>query len=132
MPNAAKKKARFLFVGSGALEDEMKNFISQNDLERSATICGFYKGDAIASLYAIAHVIVLPSSLDPSPKVINEAMNFGVIPVVSDRVGTANDLVSHDENGFVFPYGNVNEISQILTRLVLDPDLRGRLKCARV
>ncbi|MBV5333957.1 glycosyltransferase, partial [bacterium] len=54
-------------------------------------------------------------------------MNFGLSAVVSDRVGTAGDLVVDGWNGFVVPCGDVGAISQACERILADPALAQRL-----
>ena len=52
--------------------------------------------------YTIADVFVLPSTFEPWGLVINEAMNFNLPVVVSDKVGCASDLVKNDFNGYIY------------------------------
>ena len=51
--------------------------------------------------------------------VVNEAMNFGLPVVVSDKVGCAADLVVHGENGYVFAprqAGRARPVSHVARR----------------
>jgi glycosyltransferase involved in cell wall biosynthesis len=66
--------------------------------------------------------MVLPSEYEPFGVVVNEAMLCGCPVVVSDRVGAGYDLVSPGENGFVFPFGDVDSLAGILREALTAPD----------
>ena len=55
---------------------------------------------------------------------MNEAMNFGLPIIVSDRVGCAPDLVYEKENGFVI--SSPEELSEAIEKLVIDDKMRFR------
>ena len=60
------------------------------------------------------------SEYDASPKSINEGLNFGLPVIVSNRVGTANDLVEHDKNGFIVNVGDIEAIAIHIENLAND------------
>jgi glycosyltransferase involved in cell wall biosynthesis len=57
---------------------------------------------------------------------VNEAMNFGLPVVVSDRVGAGRDLVREGENGFVTAADDLEDLTNRLGDLVDDEGLRDR------
>jgi glycosyltransferase involved in cell wall biosynthesis len=68
---------------------------------------------------------VLPSAYQETwGLVVNEAMNFSLPVIVSDRVGCAADLVQDGWNGFVFPTGDIASLADALRKLVVSRDLR--------
>ena len=76
----------------------------------------------------MADILVLPSEHEPWGVVVNEAMAAGVIPVVSDRVGAAPDLVVGV--GQVYPCGDTARLAEALSRAL---DLVGQPEtCDRV
>jgi glycosyltransferase involved in cell wall biosynthesis len=72
-------------------------------------------------------VFVLPSKMETWGLVVNEALNFSLPVVVSDRVGCAADLVRDGWNGFVVPHDDPAGFAEALRRLVSDADLREEL-----
>ncbi len=58
--------------------------------------------------------------------VINEAMNFSLPIVASDRVGCAPDLVRAGENGWVVPQGDARSLTEALIQLLTDGQLRAQ------
>ena len=59
--------------------------------------------DALAQVYGVSDVFVLPSFEETWGLVVNEAMACGLPVITTDRVGAAVDLVREGENGFVVP-----------------------------
>jgi glycosyltransferase involved in cell wall biosynthesis len=59
--------------------------------------------------------------------VVNEAMNFQLPVVVSDRVGCAADLVRDGQTGYVIDHRSTAALADRLALLVDDPALRARL-----
>ncbi|WP_456324762.1 glycosyltransferase family 4 protein, partial [Desulfonauticus submarinus] len=115
-----------IFVGEGKLRKEMEEFIKQNNL-KNVIIAGFINQSEISEYYSVADIFVLPSEYDPSPKALNEIMNFGMVPIVSDKIGTRFDLVEKNKNGFVFKLGDIKELADVLDKLLKDRVLRRNL-----
>ena len=62
------------------------------------------------------------SDYDPSPKTLNEAMNFGLPCIVSDNVGTAKDLIKNGINGYILNNTNKYKVLSYINRIFLDKD----------
>ncbi|MBV8557619.1 MAG: glycosyltransferase family 4 protein, partial [Planctomycetaceae bacterium] len=71
-----------------------------------------------------ADCLALPSRLEPWGLVVNEAMNFGLPAVVSDRVGCAANLVRPGENGMIVDHRRPGPWAEALTTLASDATLR--------
>lgn len=73
-------------------------------------------------------VVVVPSLwFENTPLVLCAALHAG-IPVVGSNVGGITELVTHEENGLVYPVGDVSALHSVLLRLIEDPALRSRLR----
>ena len=46
-------------------------------------------------------VFCLMSNFDASPKIVNEIMNYKIPIILSDKIGTAGDLIVNNYNGFI-------------------------------
>ena len=78
----------------------------------------------VARLHA-ADALVLPSVRSETwGLVVNEALQFGLPCIVSDRVGCKVDLVVDGKTGESFPHGNMAELRAAILRLVLWVDGR--------
>lgn len=78
------------------------------------TFTGFLNQREMPLALALADVVVLPSSYEPWGLVINEAMASGCVPVVSDAVGCAPDLVAG--LGEIYPTGDIPALAEALER----------------
>jgi glycosyltransferase involved in cell wall biosynthesis len=123
----AGRRCTLLLVGSGELEEEVQSEMRRSSIP-DVVLTGFLSQAEIVRAYAAADVFVLPSSHDETwGLVVNEAMNFALPIVVSDKVGSAADLVVDGDNGFVVPAGDVDALAERLALLADDPALRQRL-----
>ena len=114
-----KAKSSLVFVGDGALRGEMEKYVKNHNLP-NVHFLGFQNQTEISKFYAISDVLVLPSGAGETwGLAVNEAMCFGLVPVVSDLVGCAPDLVQHGENGFIFPLGDSDALASYLRELAV-------------
>jgi glycosyltransferase involved in cell wall biosynthesis len=70
-------------------------------------------------------VVLAPSRCDPFPGFVIEAMNFGVVPVVS-AVDGLPEIVRHGESGFVLPNPTAEQLSSHTLRILADAGLQRR------
>ncbi len=115
-----------ILVGEGPERQVLIEYIYRYNVGR-VILPGFKNQSEIGRFYAMADLLIVASEYDPSPKVINEAMNFGLPIIASDRVGTAGDLVRNGENGFVYQVGDIDALAEYMRRLCADSDLRRRM-----
>lgn len=79
--------------------------------------------EALAELYQLADVVLLPTRKDCFPKVLVEAGLAGKPLVTTDACGSAGVIVQDGVNGFVVEPGDVVQLAAAMTKL-LDPGLR--------
>ncbi|MCI5142418.1 MAG: glycosyltransferase, partial [Candidatus Electrothrix sp. ATG1] len=102
-----------VFVGDGPLHQEILSARKNGD---SVHILGWIKDKAVmARLMASADLFVLPSVHETWGAVVNEAMTVGTPVLASDKVGAAQDMITHDHNGFLYQCGDIVACSQTLT-----------------
>jgi glycosyltransferase involved in cell wall biosynthesis len=115
-----------LVVGDGPLRGTLEDLVRKRRLP-GVRITGFLNQSEIPAAYAAGDVFTLPSAFHETwGLVVNEAMNFSLPVVVSDKVGCAEDLVRPGWNGFVVLHDSVDALADALATLVADPDLRSR------
>jgi glycosyltransferase involved in cell wall biosynthesis len=115
-----------LIVGTG----EQMALAESLCLERSlpVTFAGFLNQSEMPKAYVVADVLVLPSDYGETwGLVVNEAMATGLPAIVSDCIGSANDLVRNGETGLVFPFGDVTRLADALLQLADDLPLRRKM-----
>ncbi len=111
-----KTPLKFILVGGGDLEETLKTRITQLGLENEVKLVPFQGFDRLSMFYTAADLFVLPSSFEPWGLVVNEAMNFNLPVVVSDRVGCAKSLVNEGYNGYIYSIYNDFEIAEKITK----------------
>lgn len=124
----AKLRARvpcwLLLAGDGPLRPLIEEQVRQHGTP-GVLMPGFLNQSELPLAYAASDLLALcSSSYETWGLVVNEAMNFGLPIVVSDRVGCAPDLVKSGWNGFIFPYQDVDALSDALGRLIEDEKMR--------
>jgi len=71
-------------------------------------------------------VFVLPSWIEGLPVTVLEAMAHAK-PVVATPVGGTAELVADGETGLLVPPRDPARLAEAISKLVADPELRGRL-----
>jgi len=85
---------------------------------------GFRKD--MASLLREVDIAVLPSYHEGVPVFLLEAAAAG-LPLVATDLEGCRMVVRKGENGFLIPPGNVENLREVLEKLIEDPDLRKRM-----
>ena len=121
-----------LFVGDGPELKNMREFSENNNIKTVFT--GFKEQAEISKYYTISDLCVIVSDYDPSPKVMNEAMNFKISIIVSDVIGTAYDLVKDNHNGYIIKLGDVNTLSEKIDYLNKNRDVKNKMseRCLKI
>ncbi len=117
---------QLLIVGSGEMVPRLVERIREEHIP-DVHLAGFVNQSRIARAYAVADVFVLASKLHETwGMVVNEAMNFRLPIVLSDKVGSGIDLVREGSNGFVIRHDEVGQLADRLETLVGSPEMRRR------
>ena len=70
-------------VGDSIERVAFENYVSENALERIVHFAGWQPKHELGNFYRSAHFILLPSTSEGWPKVLSEAMAYGVVPLAS-------------------------------------------------
>jgi glycosyltransferase involved in cell wall biosynthesis len=87
------------------------------------------RSDDVAAELERAHIFVLPSAVEGMSNALLEAMSAGLAVVVSDIPGN-RDVVTHGQNGLLFPHGDSAALAKAIDSLVADRSYRERLGTA--
>ncbi len=89
---------------------------------------GTFPNREIGDIFAGMDVLVVPSVwYENSPLVVYTAQAYKC-PIIAADVGGLTEVVTHEENGLLFPMGDVAALATILRRLVDEPSLLARLR----
>jgi glycosyltransferase involved in cell wall biosynthesis len=114
-------EAYLVFAGEGPLRDVMKSDAHSLGVDGRVRFIGFANQTQLPEIYCASDLMVLPSQYDAFGVVVNEAMLCGCPAVVSDRVGAGYDLIVSGQNGFVFPFGDIDALAKILRETLTVP-----------
>lgn len=122
----AQQPCWLLIVGDGPQRSEVE-YLAAHLGAAGVRIAGFLNQTELPAAYAAADVLVLPSAYHETwGLVVNEAMNFDLPVVVSDKVGCGADLVEAGRNGFIVPHDDTAQLAEAIGQLAGDADLRRR------
>lgn len=116
---------RFLLVGWGPLEGEVRTAVTAGGLGGTVTLLG--RRDDTLRLMAASDLFVLPSRQEGMPVALMEALSVG-LPVVATRVGGVGDIVADAREGFLVPPDAPKEMAEAIGTLAADPRLRATLR----
>jgi len=125
---AASGTGKIKLVLAGSLDDVEYVDLLKAEAERlqitdQVEFAGILNEERLLDELSRAAVLVLPSYQENAPMVIQEAMAGGV-PVISSRVGGTKYQIEDGESGFLFEAGDVSALTDRLTALFSDDDLR--------
>ncbi|MEY2565404.1 MAG: hypothetical protein QOH88_3597 [Verrucomicrobiota bacterium] len=114
-----RKDVSLLFVGSGALEPQLREKAGSAS---NVFFAPFQNQSQMPRTYAACDLFVLPS-FGPNETwglAINEALCLKKPVIVSDHVGCAADLVHTRINGWVFPAGRLDALTSTVEEALAD------------
>jgi len=122
------KNSTLIFLGDGNLKLSLEKYVNDKNINNVIFI-GFKNQSEIAKYYTIADLFVLPSGIGETwGLVVNEALNFSLPIIVSNLVGCNSDLVVNNQNGFVYEYGNINQLSFYINKIYSNNNLQENAK----
>lgn len=113
------------FVGDWPSDYERQNFyryIKNNNLSSNVVHHGQLLNKEKNNIFEGADILIFPTVYDACPRVIIEAMEFG-LPVISNNVGTIPSLIEHGKTGFILERNQAVEIFGYIIKLQ-DKDYR--------
>jgi len=88
---------------------------------------GTFDNKDINQVFSGLDMLAVPSIwYENTPLVIYSAQAYGC-PVMASDLGAVSEVIRHEDNGLLFPAGDVDELAGLLVRLVSDRDIIPRL-----
>lgn len=113
-----------LLVGDGAERAAIQDRVTRRQIP-GVRMAGFLNQSELPAAYTAADLLVLPSAWHETwGLVVNEALNFALPIIVSDKVGCAENLVRPGWNGFIVPHQDVAALTLAVATLVASPEMR--------
>lgn len=116
---------RLALVGGGPYEDELRHIFAGLPVN----FVGYKLGTELAEAYASADMFVFASAHETFGLVLAEAIASG-LPVVTTRVGGAEDVVIPGENGYIFERDDIRGLVAFVRELAEQPAKRAQMSQA--
>jgi phosphatidylinositol alpha-1,6-mannosyltransferase len=120
--------ARLIVIGTGDNIDFYKDMARRKSIEGRVLFPGFVRADLLEEVYRCCGVFAMPSRQEGFGLVYLEAMRAG-LPCVASNCDGAQEIVLNGETGFLVDPDDPTALTEILTRLLTDGELRQRLGC---
>jgi N-acetyl-alpha-D-glucosaminyl L-malate synthase BshA len=116
--------AHLLMVGDGPDRSPAEHLARELKIDRHVSFLG--KQNHVERLIRLAHVLLMPSSLESFGLVALEAMACGVVPVTT-RVGGVPELITDGEDGFLEAPGDIQAQAGRVVELLSDDNVHYRM-----
>ena len=126
------ENVRLKIVGTGPQELQIRNHISELNLEKHVEIIGNITDDELLKLYNSSDLFVLPSIIDSQGNteglgvVLIEAMACG-LPVIGSNIGGIPDIIRDRETGLLVPQKDIHQLSIAMKELIENKDLMEKI-----
>ncbi len=116
-------KGTLYIAGEGPEEETIKNIIKENKLEDRVKLLGFLNKEQMTEVTRKCKFVVVPSIwYENCPYSLLETLAIGK-PVIGSNMGGIPELISDNENGFIYQYDNIDELSEKMNILFNDKNL---------
>lgn len=111
---------RLDIYGEGAERKILENYIVEHELSEFVTLLGNQSSDTIEKAYKEGHFLILPSKSEGWPKVVAEAMFWGVIPIAT-KISCVPWMLDFGQRGLLLNM-NLNEDINMIISSIKDHD----------
>ena len=123
------ENSQLIIIGTGPQETMLKQYCQDHSI-LNIKFVGYVTQKELPFYYKNSDIFVLPSTFGETwGLVANEAINYGLPIILSNRVGSSLDLVT-PLNGFVFECGDIHRLAFYMDTLIRDNLLRNKMSTA--
>jgi glycosyltransferase involved in cell wall biosynthesis len=113
-------EVRLDILGDGTQLAKLQRKCALLEIEPFVTFHGWIPHNEVKKYLAEAHFILLPSTSEGWPKVLSEAMAYGVVPIASN-VSAIPQVLSETQTGFALPPSDADQYVHAILKLVKEP-----------
>ena len=119
--------AKLVLIGDGPERRHIETLVRQKKLQEKITLLG--KIDAIEEILHMADIFLSTSEKESFGLAALEAMASHT-PVIAADAGGLHELIENNKNGFIFPIGNVKDMTQKTIELLQNEEKLAQFKKA--
>jgi glycosyltransferase involved in cell wall biosynthesis len=123
---AQHPKVRFFLIGDGVLHEHLRERASEAGILENFVFAGLVGRERIPAMLSAMDVLVHTSLREGLARVLPQALAMGK-PCVSFDIDGAPEVVVTDETGYIVRPGDTRGLSNAISRLLMDQQLRERM-----
>jgi len=112
---------QYTIIGEGPLRGELESLVKKLNLEETVSFRGSMEQKDIIQVLLGSDLFLFPSIAEALPVSLMEAQAVG-LPVVATQVGSADQIVSEGNSGFLVPSGDVAAMADRCAYLLDHPE----------
>jgi len=121
---------RFVIIGEGQLEGELRRYVMAHGLSQNVSLTGWIPHGELREYLANSKLLVLPSYTEGLPHAMLEAMACGT-PVLATPVGAVPQVLHDKETGFLVDDNSPDCLAEGIVAALAYPHLRRLVGNAR-
>ena len=114
------KKIKILIIGTGGIEDKIRDYVNKTDMNDTVVFTGFIKN--VREILSIMDIQANASyGTEATSLALLEGMSMGIPAVVSDYGGNPG-VISHGENGYIFKLKDSKDMALYIEKIMNEPE----------
>lgn len=113
------KKVKFYIAGDGDLRECSEKMVQDMGLKSYFQFEGWVNNKQKTELLQKTDLFILPSYNEGLPLSILEAISYG-IPIIATNVGSIEEAVKNNKNGYLIKPGNIKELEEKTIKLLVE------------
>ena len=109
------------FFGEGVERESIQAYILSQNLEKSIVLHGNQTAELVERVYKESHFLILPSKSEGWPKVVAEAMFWGLVPIVT-TISCVPWMLGKGSRGILIKK-NLGQDVKLINEVILQPSL---------
>jgi glycosyltransferase involved in cell wall biosynthesis len=126
-----KVQIQMTLVGDGPLRQRYEDWVMSHGLGKYIHFTGWLPKPSLAEHYSTAHILIFPTLSEGWPKVLSEAMAYGVVPVTS-AISSIPQTLTEFKVGQTFSPLDLDAFVNAILLYLADPARWKRESCAGV
>lgn len=120
-------QGRLYIAGEGQEKENILKFIEEKKLQDKIKLLGFLNKEQVKEKIAHSRFIVVPSIwYENCPYSIMETLAIGK-PVIGSRIGGIPELIKENENGLLYKFDDIDDLSKKMKKLFEDKELAKKM-----
>ena len=113
-----------VIAGDGPLKNDLVDTVSSLKISDKVFFPGYVQYDQIPIIYGLSSCFILPSTIEQWGLVVNESLACGKPVLVSDKCGSAPNLVENRDVGYIFNPLDKDDLVSKMKMITIEGNLK--------